>query len=59
MNEERELAAKEGKESPIWECIEDSHSCYNKNLKSLLENVSGHDCIFVASHNNESVNIAK
>ena len=29
MNEERRLAEKENKESPVWETIEDTHLCYN------------------------------
>jgi proline dehydrogenase len=32
MTEERELAAKAGKESPIWDTLEDTHKCYNTNV---------------------------
>jgi len=32
MNEERELAAKNGQESPVWDTLEDTHVCYNESL---------------------------
>ncbi len=59
MNEERKLAKEGNYESPVHETIEDTHNCYNKNLKLLAENLSHKDRLFVGSHNLESVDIAK
>lgn len=59
MREERELASKSGLESPVWESIEDTHSCYNDCLSMALENVKENSLIFVACHNVDSINIAK
>ena len=58
MNEERELAANEGRESPVWDTIEATHSCYNKNLTHLLTNMKHQDMVFVASHNKDTCDIA-
>lgn len=51
MNEENKIAKQKQIESPIWNTVEDTHKCYNDNMKLLLENVKGYDAIFVASHN--------
>jgi len=59
MNEEMKLAQQNGQESPVWGSIEETHSCYNDCLKMALENVKTNSLIFVASHNLESVKIAK
>lgn len=59
MNEERRLAQEGGYESPVHDTIEDTHSCYNTNLKLLAENIRHKDRLFVGSHNLESVDIAK
>lgn len=59
MTEERTLAKDTGVESPVWDTIEDTHSCYNDCLKLAVKNVNKSSLIFVASHNLESVNIAK
>lgn len=59
MNEERRLAKAGGYESPVHETIEDTHQCYNTNLKMLAENLGPKDRLFVGSHNLESVEIAK
>lgn len=32
MTEEREIAAKAGKESPVWDTIEETHKSYNTNV---------------------------
>lgn len=32
MDEEREIAARNGVESPVWDSIEDTHTCYNNNI---------------------------
>ena len=37
MNEERELA--KGKESPVWDTIEDTHASYNNCLKTIITNL--------------------
>jgi len=37
MNEERELA--NGKESPVWDTIEDTHASYNNCLKTIISNL--------------------
>ena len=59
MNEERRLAKDGNYESPVHETIEDTHNCYNNNLKLLAENLGPRDRLFVGSHNVESVDIAK
>lgn len=59
MNEERQLAKENGLESPVWDKIEDTHSCYNDCLKLALQNVTANGMVFVASHNAGSVNLAK
>ena len=59
MNEERALAEEKGCESPVWDTIEETHNCYNSNLEKILRNVEGNDCVFVASHNQDSVEVAK
>jgi len=51
MNEERKLAEENGFESPVWDTLEDTHSCYNECLTFALENVQANSIIFVASHN--------
>ena len=58
MNEERDLAANEGRESPVWDTIEDTHMCYNSNLKHLLTQMKYEDMVFVASHNKDTCDIA-
>ncbi len=59
MNEERRLAQAGSYDSPVHETIEDTHSCYNTNLKLLAENLKAKDRFFIGSHNLESVDIAK
>jgi len=58
MNEERELAAEQGKESPVWDTIEDTHKCYNTNMSLILSRMTEKDCLFVASHNKDTVDLA-
>lgn len=55
MNEERHLAEKEGRESPVWDCIEDTHNCYNGNMMHILTSMTPKDMLFVASHNVQTV----
>jgi proline dehydrogenase len=59
MNEERQLAKDLGYESPIWDSIEETHKCYNDNLHFIIEKLDKNDMLFVASHNVDSVEIAK
>jgi proline dehydrogenase len=58
MNEERELADKHKYESPVWDTIEDTHSCYNKNVEHIISNMKLDDMLFVASHNVDTVALA-
>lgn len=58
MIEERELAAEENYESPVWDTIEDTHSCYNKNMEHIIRNMSEQDMLFVASHNTDTCDMA-
>ena len=59
MREENELAEENGYESPILGSIEETHKCYNDSLKYLIENSNPNDYIFIATHNYESVDLAK
>lgn len=59
MNEERQLAAKQGKESPIHDSIEETHRCYNENLDLIIQNLRPVDRLFVGSHNADSIELAK
>lgn len=59
MREERELAENFNYESPVWDTIEDTHNCYNTNMQKLIDNAKEHDMIFVASHNADTVELAK
>lgn len=59
MNEERRLAKEQGYESPIQETIQDTHRNFNTNLKLISENLRPNDRLFIGSHNNDSVDLAK
>ena len=59
MNEERKLAKAHGYESPVHETIEETHNCYNTNLRLLLSSLKPRDRVFLGSHNVESVDLAK
>ena len=59
MNEERELATKGNYESPVWDTIEDTHKCYNQNMEHIIKNMSTNDMVFVASHNVDTIELAK
>ena len=59
MNEERKIAKAKGHESPIHETIEDTHLCYNTNLKMIIEMLRPQDKLLVGSHNQDSVNLTK
>ena len=51
MDEERAIAKEKGIESPVWDNIEETHTCYNTNLELALTQMKNTDMIFVASHN--------
>ena len=40
MNEERTLAQEQDKESPVWDCIEDTHSCYNDSMEHIIRHMT-------------------
>ncbi len=58
MNEERELAADQNLESPVWDTIDGTHSCYNQNMEHIIRNMSEQDMLFVASHNTDTCDLA-
>ena len=58
MNEERELAAEQGTESPVWDTIEETHKCYNTNLEYIMRQMKSTDRVFVASHNKDTCDLA-
>ena len=59
MNEERDLATKNNYESPVWDTIDDTHSCYNDCMTHVIENLPENSMLFIASHNIDSVEVAK
>ena len=59
MNEERELAKQYGYESPVWDSIEDTHKCYDECLAHVIRNLKPNSLLFVASHNANSIELAK
>ena len=59
MSEERKLAKENGVESPVWDSIEETHACYNDCMLHALENVQENSMVFIASHNKDSIDLAK
>ena len=59
MMEERRLAEKHGYESPIWDKLEHTHKCYNESMIHILENLTQDGMILIASHNFDTVQLAK
>lgn len=55
MNEERNLAKEHFYESPVWDTLEETHSCYNDNMEHVIENLTDKSMLLVASHNVDSV----
>ena len=58
MMEERGLAVEQGKESPVWDEIDQTHSCYNQSMSHIISNMKSEDALFVASHNTETCDLA-
>lgn len=58
MNEERALALENQYESPVWDSIEDTHSCYNNVMNHVIDNIKPESRCIVASHNVESCEMA-
>jgi proline dehydrogenase len=59
MNEERGLAQEYHYESPIWDSLEETHKCYNDNLRHIIENLNKNSLLLIACHNTDSVKIAQ
>lgn len=58
MNEERQIAEEKGYKSPIWSSIEETHKCYNDCMRSIFDDLRENDRFFIASHNQDSVELA-
>lgn len=43
MMEERSHAADQGRESPVWDEIDETHSCYNANMSHIIKNMTQED----------------
>jgi hypothetical protein len=58
MNEERTLAEEQGRESPVWDTIEETHKCYDTSMMHIIKNMRTDDMLFVASHNTDTCELA-
>ena len=58
MNEERALAQEKSLPSPVWDSIEETHLCYNRNMEHVLRGMNPSDQLFIASHNVETCELA-
>ena len=58
MNEERTLAEEQGRESPVWDTIEETHKCYDTSMMHIIKNMNSDDMLFIASHNTDSCELA-
>eukprot|EP00871_Galdieria_phlegrea_P004605 jgi/Galph1/5145/GphlegSOOS_G3698.1 len=53
---ERRVAASEGRESPVYDRIEETHHCYNTIAAGMLLNVGYNRCsVMLATHNLDSI----
>lgn len=43
----------------MFDSIEDTHHCYNQNMKHIITHMTTHDQFFLATHNVDTVNAAK
>ena len=59
MIEERRLANENKYEDPIFSNIEETHDNYNINLESTIKNLTQNCRLVVASHNEQSVLLAR
>jgi hypothetical protein len=59
MFEERRLAKEYKYADPIHESIEATHNTYNTNLKDIIPKLSSNSHLLVASHNEQSVQLAR
>lgn len=59
MIEERRLAKANNYEDPIQNTIQDTHKAYNSNMMYTLERLPSDSRLMVASHNEDSIFIAK
>jgi proline dehydrogenase len=59
MMEERQLAKDQGVTSPVFDTIEGTHVCYNTSMEHIIKSMTEKDLILVASHNVETVDLAK
>jgi proline dehydrogenase len=59
LNEERSIAAANGLESPVWDELQQTHDCYNSSMLHVIENLTPQGMLMVASHNADSVELAK
>ena len=39
MSEERDIAKRQGVESPVWDDIEATHKCYNGNMEHIIRHM--------------------
>jgi|TARA_B110000285_G_C15053166_1_gene578105 proline dehydrogenase len=59
MSEERAFAQENNYESPVWDSIEETHSCYNNVMNHVIDNIKPQSRCIVASHNVESCDMAR
>lgn len=59
LREEGELAKQFGTESPCHDTLENTHESYNKCLKIAIENTTSTSKVLVATHNKDSIELAK
>ena len=59
MSEERAFAQENNYESPVWDSIEETHSCYNNVMNHVIDNIKPSSRCIVASHNVESCDMAR
>ena len=52
------VGKEEGRESPVWDTIEDTHKCYNGNVTHIVSNMKDEDKLAVGSHNLDSLKLA-
>lgn len=59
IKEENHLAAVHGYESPIHKCKPDTDASYNNNVRLAMSNLNENSSLYIASHNRDSIYIAK